>query len=984
MWLFSISVMLFLQLQLRWSGPGPLVVSADVPSSSTSFASDRIQLKYQLREEQPAGIVLGNVKEAFLRGKNYDPDTVSRLRFAFLRADEPHLEFFRIETQTGILQTSAVVDREALCKSESDSSDSGGECELKLEVAVRPVPVRYLEVVVVSIHVIDINDNTPLFLKNEYTVNVSETALPGATFILPMAQDLDSQANSIQNYQLENPPPEFSLRVSTNDGVPSDVRLALRTGLDREVEPSYRLRLLAVDGGSPPKTGTLTVNVQVLDANDNSPVFDDETYTGSVPENAAEGAFVLRVHASDPDEGINGIVLYSLVTDGGLGLPQNIPFSIGEESGEISVSGPLDFEKRPSYTLTVSARDKGPSSVPTNTRVTIQVIDVNDHAPRIIVNSLTPSGNVEVPENAEPGQFVAHLMVEDIDAGQNGLVTCKTEDEHFDVEMIYTNEYKVVTREPCDREASEVMRVLITCSDNAPEPLQSESEIEIHVVDQNDQPPQFSLPLYSVTVQENNAIGIPLLFVNATDQDLGINAEISYQVDEDGQNLVTIDAKTGLLRTNAVFDHETLPHLEFHVLALDGGIPTLSASATVVINVLDVNDAYPIFAKSLYNFATFENQPVGTEIGTVSANDADDPPYDTVTYVMQAPQDVAAAFNVEETTGKIVARIVLDREVRPMYTMNVIASNAGTHRSSTTSVTIYVADVNDNRPVFTFPNAENYSVTIPSNAPPGFIVTKVEAQDADFSQNAKLLYNIVQDDWGIFAMDSNTGIISVGKHWKHVEGDYFSIKVSVTDRGEKPLSSTADLHIVVNKTLNAMLTSGLVHKKASTPMLTGPQLILLLSAISLLLIIVLIIAVVVVKRQLNSRKREERGRYAYRVDLTPTPSATLPNLRFTDANNDSGSDPANNEFTPIDNFRNERALSSGSHSAGAGAAASSPAAAAGPGATTTNLHDLSQDGSSSQQVLFSCPFPLHICACSNNSACLSKSPYQPFQLFRFQ
>ena len=917
---------------VQWHLQGGLTVVSGNPG----FSSDRMQLNYTLIEEQAAGIVLGNVKEAFLRGKNYDQETLSRLGFAFLRSEGHHLEYFEIEEDSGILKTSDVLDRELLC-----GSDSSGECELEFEVAIRPVPVSYLEVVVVTVHINDINDNQPRFLKDVHTVNVSETALPGATFILPMAQDLDSKKFSIQNYLLADPPPEFALQASSNDGLPSDVRLALRRKLDREVEPSYTLHLVAIDGGIPPMSGTLTVNVQVLDANDNSPVFDEDTYSTNVREDADVGTTILKVHATDSDEGSSGSVLYSLVTDGG--VPQDLPFTMGEETGEIMVSGPLDFEDTNTYTLTVSAKDRGPSAVPTNTRVVINIIDVNDHAPRIIVNSLTPSGKVEVPENAEQGQFVAHLTVEDIDAGQNGLVTCKTENEHFDVELMYTNEYKVITKEPCDRETSDIVNVMITCSDKAEDPLKSETEVEIHVLDQNDKAPQFILPVYSVTVQENNAIGIPLLTVSATDQDIGKNAEVSYEVGEDGRDLVLVDPKTGILKTNAVFDHEKFNHLEFHIAAFDAGSPTLSSSATVVLKVLDINDAYPEFFKPIYNFATFENQPVGTEIGTVSASDADDPPYDTIAYVMQASHDVADTFKVESNTGKIVAKRVLDRETRPMYTMTIVASNPGTtHKSATTSVTIYVADMNDNPPIFTFPNPENSSVTIPSNAPPGFLVTRLEAIDADFSQNARLLFSIVEDDWGIFVVDTHTGVVSVGKHWKHLDGDYFSIKVSVTDRGEKsPLSSTADLHIVVNKTLNAagkLLQSGQLQQSDS-PVITGSQLILLLSAISLLLIIVLVIAVVVVKRQLYNRKREERGRYAYRVDLTPTPSATLPDIQFTEVN-DSGSDPANNEFAPIDNFRNERALSSTSAGAAAGG---------------SDLHNLSHDASSSQQVLLSYP-----------------------------
>jgi len=190
--------------------------------------------------------------------------------------------------------------------------------------------------------------------------------------------------------------------------------------LDRETQDLFRFHLVAYDGGSPPRSGSADLTIVVLDANDNSPVFDQTTYEVTIPEDVAPGTTVIRVRAEDLDIGQNGFIHYFLSP--GTQAQHGHSFSVGNYSGDVIVVGEVDYETYPSYTLVVNAVDLGPNPVSSETVVVVRVEDVNDNPPSIVINTLSASRSTAaaVSEDAPVGTFLAHVVVSDPDSGHNG------------------------------------------------------------------------------------------------------------------------------------------------------------------------------------------------------------------------------------------------------------------------------------------------------------------------------------------------------------------------------------------------------------------------------------------------------------------------------------------------------------------------------------------------------------------------------------
>ncbi len=815
----------------------------------------RTRVQYSIVEESPDDTLIGNIaKDADLDLK-YSADILNQLRYSFLRPDGLYASYFQIEQLTGNLKTIRTVDREELCP------NGPIYCDIEFDVAVRPVPVKYLEIINVVVNIVDLNDHSPMFPDSEVAVEISESVAPGAMYILPTALDPDSSPYTVKQYSLLSPGGIFSLQVDNSTGIPTDVRLRLNRQLDREKDPSYTLELVARDGGSPPKSGTLTVHVAVQDANDNSPVFDENSYVVAVREDASPGTPIIRLRATDPDYGPSGQIEYTIMSEGGTNYPG--PFEINGRSGQLVVTKPLDFEKEKQFHLTVSAKDKGPNSVPSHARVTVNVIDVNDHAPTVSVNSLTNSGRVEIPENGDPGYFVAHISVEDDDAGINGEAICNVEDDHFYVESIYRNEYKVITKKSFDRELTPVIPLPIECQDQGEPPLTSRQIIEITILDENDHTPVFTQKIYKIAIKENNTVGIPILRVNASDKDLGQNARITYTLGRDARGLVEIDSRTGVIRANSVFDYETKPFIKFGVTATDGGSPARSASATVKLEIQDINDEPPRFSRPVYSFVTFENQAPGTDIGGVAAHDVDNPPYDVFSFSIRAKGIARDAFTIDSNSGRIRTRKILDRESEPVYTFKVLAANPGLPSlTSTANVTVHVADVNDNAPRFLFPSLENNTVEAPHKGPIGYIFSRVIAtDDDDVGVNSKISFSIVGGNSGsAFSIDPYSGALKLNQ--RHLKLDRYKLMVEAGDNGTPEKTAVAELTVHVN---TSFVIADLGYNSRNTGLgrissSRNHTIAICIGAATLVLVIILLSCIICLKRK---QRREKRDTYKY-------------------------------------------------------------------------------------------------------------------------
>uniref|UniRef100_A0A8V5GM75 Uncharacterized protein n=1 Tax=Melopsittacus undulatus TaxID=13146 RepID=A0A8V5GM75_MELUD len=542
------------------------------------------QVRYSVPEEAKAGTVVGRLAQDL--GLEAGEPEARRLRLV----SQGRRASVEVSGASGALVVSSRLDREELC-------GKSAPCSLRLEVLVeRPLRVFHVE-----LEVTDINDNAPVFPAARKNLSIAELSLPGSRFPLEGASDADVGANAQLSYIL-SPSEHFRVEEENSNSRSKSLFLVLTKPLDRETMPIHHLALTATDGGRPPLTGTVELLISVLDANDNAPQFNQSVYFVVLPEDALEGTLVMRLNATDPDEGNNREVIYEMDT---VVPPSESPaFIVDGKTGEIKLTGALDFESVALYELPIKARDQGTPPLSGHCKVVVEVLDVNDNAPEVWVTSLS----VPVPEDAAVGTVVALLSVSDRDSGENGRVHCTVwPPAPFGLVSTFSGSYSLVLREALDRERVSEYEVEVRAEDGGAPPLRASRALRVPVSDVNDNAPAFSQAVYTVLVRENNAAGAELTRLWARDPDEGGNGRVSYSVAESGggssvsgggwrpaSSYVSVDAESGRVWALQPLDYEELQVLQFEVRAVDAGEPALCGNATVQFFVLDENDNAPV------------------------------------------------------------------------------------------------------------------------------------------------------------------------------------------------------------------------------------------------------------------------------------------------------------------------------------------------------------------------------------------------------
>ncbi|XP_013858743.1 protocadherin gamma-B7 [Austrofundulus limnaeus] len=487
-------------------------------------------------------------------------------------------QYVALNQNKGHLVVNERIDREKLCAMKSP-------CSFGLEIVIEDP----LELFSVTIEVQDINDHAPDFPKKEINLEISESTPAGAAFLLESATDPDVGINSLQSYSLKENP-HFVLRQHAGADGRKYAEMVLQSGLDREKQSEHTLVLSAADGGEPQKSGTVKIHVSVLDANDNAPIFTQLIYKTSVLENMLPGT-VIRVSAKDDDQGYNGEVTYSFTH---LEEGSSCPFEINSHTGDIKLTGELDYEIYPSYELNLQAKD--PWGLSGASKLLVEVVDVNDNSPVITLTSY--SGKIS--EDSPPGTVVALISVQDKDSGRNGQVRL-TLDENlpFRIKSSLRNYYTLVTDQIIDREKRSKYNITLTATDEGYPVLSSRNELSLDVTDINDNAPDFSQNYYSTQVMENNHPGISLLQIHATDPDQGPNARISFFLSDGEINgspvsaYFSVHSESGVVQSLRSLDYEQMKEYKILVKAQDGGSPPLSSNVTVKILIQDQNDNPP-------------------------------------------------------------------------------------------------------------------------------------------------------------------------------------------------------------------------------------------------------------------------------------------------------------------------------------------------------------------------------------------------------
>ncbi|XP_051766351.1 protocadherin alpha-3-like isoform X2 [Ctenopharyngodon idella] len=636
------------------------------------------QIVYSVSEEVNIGTVVGNlVKDMNLNVQ----DLESR---AFQLVFGTKTRYFHVNLKSGVLYVAERIDREQLCPNTPS-------CSLNFEAIVNH-PLSLSRVIV---NVNDVNDNSPTFPVETQVLNISESVQPGATFSLISALDEDVGPFSVKSYKL-SPNEHFSLEVHPGGEHGMSAELILRKALDREREPVIRLVLTASDGGKPPRSGTLQIIVNILDTNDNAPVFSNPLYKVRVTENTPRGTKIIKLNATDMDEGPNGEVTYLFSSHG---QEKNLDvFAISPDSGVIEVKGNIDFEDKAFYELRVEAHDKGLSPMTVNCKVLIEVIDVNDNAPEIVVTSLLSS----LREDAKTGTAVALVTVSDKDGGMNGKVSCKLLGNlPFKLESSYKNYYSVVLEGQLDREKISKYNVTLIAVDEGTPPLSSTSVIYVEVSDVNDNPPQFNRKSINVYIKENTPPGTLIHTVSAVDRDSNENAEISYSIVDNKAtsiNAVSVNSLTGQLYNLQSFNFEEQKTFSFHVQAIDAGVPPLSSNVTVNVFILDENDNSPVILPPYSDPGSVntENIPYSAEAGyfvaKIRAVDADSGYNALLSYHMSEPKGTNL-FRIGSSTGEIrTKRRMSDNDLKTHPLLITVCDNGEPSLSATMSMDVVVVE----------------------------------------------------------------------------------------------------------------------------------------------------------------------------------------------------------------------------------------------------------------------------------------------------
>ncbi|XP_028292858.1 protocadherin-8 [Gouania willdenowi] len=637
-------------------------------------------IRYQTREEDAPGTVVGNLAKDMSLSQTHSSKTNFRMMKQF------NASFIRVRESDGELSVGERIDRERICRHTP-------QCLITFDV-VNFSKDRY-KLVHVEVEIKDINDNSPEFPHRESVVEISENAAVGSRVPLDPAVDADIGSNYIQSYQI-SVNSHFTIDVLTRaDGV-KYAELVLMKELDRETQSSYGVELVATDGGNPFRSGSTKITIKVTDFNDNSPVFDQNSFSVSLPEDAPVGTVILDLNAVDADEGLNGEVVYGF----GKQVSHEIRelFQVDNKSGRLSLRNPVDFEDKSTYEIDVQATDLGANPSPSVCKIIIHVTDVNDNGPEISITPMTSisTGIAYISESADKDSLVALISTSDRDSGINSQVHCTLYGhDHFKLRQAYEDSYMIVTAAALDRERISEYNLTVMAEDFGSPPLRKITQYTIRLSDENDNVPHFARAVHEVSVVENNAPGAYITTVEASDADLGNNGKITYRLVDSVvmgspvNTFVSLNSVSGSIYALRSFNHEVMKQLDIHIQASDGGSPQLQSTAVIRLKILDQNDNYPsIIEPPLYKGSAEvflpKDAPAGYVVTQLKATDADEGINAQLSF--KITEGGHLGFSINKDTGKVHVSRQLTYDLTDTVKVTVSVCDKGSPPLTSTAI----------------------------------------------------------------------------------------------------------------------------------------------------------------------------------------------------------------------------------------------------------------------------------------------------------
>uniref|UniRef100_A0A8C3MWR5 Uncharacterized protein n=1 Tax=Geospiza parvula TaxID=87175 RepID=A0A8C3MWR5_GEOPR len=704
-----------------------------------------------------------------VRATDGDAGPNANILYRLLNAGDAN-EVFEIDSRSGVIRTRGPVDREVVDAFELlvEATDQGQDPGPRSATAT------------VRIAVEDDNDNAPQFSERRYVAQVPEDVVPNVAILQVMATDRDKGSNALVHYSIVSGNTRGHFYIDAQTGT-----LDVVTPLDYEVTKEFTLRIRAQDGGRPPLSNISgLVTIQVLDVNDNAPIFVSTPFQATVLENVPVGYSVIHVQAIDADSGDNSRLVYTLLETG-----TSFPFTINNSTGWIVVASELDREVVDFYSFGVEAQDHGTPPMASTASVSVTILDVNDNSPEFTQREY----GARLNEDAAVGTSV--LTVSAVDRDAYSVITYQISSGNTRNRFSITSQSGgglISLALPLDYKLERQYLLTIAASDGT---RQDTAQVVVNVTDANTHRPVFQSSHYTININEDRPVGTTVVVISATDEDTGENARITYLM-EDSIPQFSIAADTGAVTTQMELDYEDQVSYTLAITARDNGIPQKSDTTYLEILVSDVNDNAPQFLHHSYQGSIYEDVPTFTSVLQVSATDRDSGLNGRVFYTFQGGDDGDGDFIIESTSGIVRTLRRLDRENVPLYSLQAFAVDKGVPaRRTPVEIQVTVLDVNDNPPVF---EQDEFDIFVEENSPIGLVVARITATDPDEGTNAQIMYQIVEGNIPeVFQLDIFSGELTALADLDYETKAEYIMVVQATSA---PLVSRATIHVRLRDT----------------------------------------------------------------------------------------------------------------------------------------------------------------------------------------
>lgn len=658
----------------------------------------------------------------------------------------------------------------------------------------------------ISVSISDVDDNPPSFTITEFNIDVSENAVANTEIVNVTAEDNDIGSNSLINYEITQLCSKTTVTMSCKSlNMPWPFALDTESGtltltemLNYEDAVVYHITIGAmnpnnVNSGS----STAIVRIEVEDINNHAPeVINFFTSGGVLNENSIVSSIAATFSVQDHDSANFSKYELKLLDKSTMNISTTFGLGSTGSLGTVLLAAEVDREQQDKYELEIVATDLLNSSLFSTYSFTIQIGDDNDHPPVFVpIQSPYP-----LLEGSPIGTLVLQLNVTDEDIGINAQIryTLPPNTDEFPYQQMFSlgaTDGKLHVQEIPDRETTPTLYIKVQANDEDGEGFLAEMIVNISITDINDNSPYFTTTILpSLKVKENVTTGTVILDVDASDNDIGTNADLTFSLSSPSEsNLpISINSISGIITINDTLDHETIQQYTVHITVSDS--VTTPAVKTFDLIVLDVNDNKPYFQQGTYFKSLYENATIGTHVVTVVASDADSAEFTQFSYSFANGFD-HSHFSLNLQTGEVTTSVLLDWEYKPSYMFEVIASDGNGLVSLVNAlITVTITDVNDEIPQFT---NEPYIFYVKENINTQVPVGNVSAISKEIGNHGSAVFSIINTETVPFIINSITGVVTTNGNLDREEKDFYQLIIKVDDVAPPVNDNTTIATIIV-------------------------------------------------------------------------------------------------------------------------------------------------------------------------------------------